>query len=135
MNRWAKSYSIVDHALLHGGYLSHLSHRALALYLFYVVVGDAQGKNFYGVETVLKILRLDHGSFVVAQKELIDAGLIDYRKPNVWLKNLSFHDGSIKDCHNKGDSNKGSRTPPPANRQQNWHSMQEVLEGLLRSKR
>ena len=45
--RWAKSYSIVDHGLLHGGYFHRLSHEAPSLYLFLVVVGDRDGKSYY----------------------------------------------------------------------------------------
>ncbi|OGP96081.1 MAG: hypothetical protein A2157_19010 [Deltaproteobacteria bacterium RBG_16_47_11] len=36
--RWARSYSIIDHQILHGRYLHRLSHESISLYLFLVVV-------------------------------------------------------------------------------------------------
>ena len=74
MTRWAKSYSIVDHKLLHGGYLQRLSHQALAVYLFYVVVGDRNGKSFYAPASIQQILRLSGGEFCDAQSQLKRCG-------------------------------------------------------------
>jgi hypothetical protein len=45
--RWAKSYSIIDHQIFHGGYLSRLSHESMVLFLLLVVAGDWQGRSFY----------------------------------------------------------------------------------------
>ena len=86
--RWAKSYSIVDHQLLHGGFFQKLSHQALALYLFLVVVGDAQGRSYYADLTIQGILRLSERDLSVAREALIKAGLIDYHKPYWWVRNL-----------------------------------------------
>lgn len=93
MKRWAKSYSIVDHLLLHGGYIGRLSHGALALYLFYVVVGDDEGRSYYSSRRIMQILRMGENEFIAVQRELLANRLIDYRKPNVWVNNL----GSMKD--------------------------------------
>lgn len=84
--RCAKSYSIVDHWLLHGGYFQKLSHQALSLYLFLIVVGDRNGRSFYAdptIEGILRLCPLDH-----ARSELIRFGLIDYRQPYWWVKTL-----------------------------------------------
>jgi hypothetical protein len=86
--RWAKSYSIVDHQLLHGKYLHSLSHGALALYLFLVVVGDPEGKSFYSERTLMEILRFSASDFTAALKALVQADLIEYRRPHFWVKNL-----------------------------------------------
>lgn len=87
--RWAKSYSIIDHELLHQGYLHRLSHEAMALYLFLVVVSDREGKSFYNETTIIMILRFSKEIFVQVLKELIDANLIEYRRPYFWVKNIS----------------------------------------------
>lgn len=87
--RCAKSYSIVDHALYHGGYLHRLSHEALALYLFLVVVGDREGKSFHGEATVMQVLRLTQAAFDAARAHLSSEGLIVWRRPYWWVKSLS----------------------------------------------
>jgi hypothetical protein len=87
--RNARSYSIVDHELYHGGYLHRLSHEALALYLFLVVVGDREGRSFYGEATLMEILRLDEAALALARSALMGEGLIDVRKPYWWVRSLS----------------------------------------------
>ena len=86
--RWAKSYSIVDHELLHGGYLQRLSHEALTLYLFLVVVGDRDGKSYYADLTTQEILRMKGECFAGARRELVEAQLILFRSPYYWVKSL-----------------------------------------------
>lgn len=87
--RWAKSYSIVDHSLFHGGYLHRLSHRALSLYLFLVVVGDKNGRSYYSERTIGDILRFHAKDFSDACRELSDVGLIEERAPYFWVRNLN----------------------------------------------
>jgi hypothetical protein len=86
--RWARSYGIVDHQLLHGRYLHRMSHAAMSLYLFLCVVSDSQGKSFYGERTISEILRLSPVQFQTALSELLHLHLIDYRRPYFWLLNL-----------------------------------------------
>jgi len=86
--RWAKSYSIVDHRLLHGGYLQQLSHEALALYLFLIVVGDKNGRSYYAGPTIGGILRLTPHQLDHARSELTRFRLMDYRQPYWWVRNL-----------------------------------------------
>lgn len=97
--RWARSYSIIDHHILHGGYLYRLSHEAMILYLFLVVVGNKSGTSFYGDKTINIILRLSNGMLNQARLELIKEGLIDYRKPYWWVKNITRE---VKDHETKG---------------------------------
>jgi hypothetical protein len=93
--RWAKSYSIVDHRLLHGGYFQKLSHEALALYLFLIVVGDKNGRSYYADPTIEGILHLSREALDEARSCLLHLHLIDYRKPYWWVKNLeSTHERS-----------------------------------------
>jgi len=86
--RWAQSYSIIDHQILHGRYLHRLSHEAMALYLFLVVVGDRQGRSFYADRSITEILRLSGPRLHQTRGELIQEGLISYRKPYWEVKNL-----------------------------------------------
>ncbi len=86
--RWAKSYSIIDHEILHGGYLHRLSHESMILYLFLVIVADRDGRSFYADTTIEDILRLDNASVNNARIELLKEGLIYYQSPYWWIKNL-----------------------------------------------
>jgi len=86
--RWAKSYSIVDHGLLHQGFFQNLSVEALALYLFLVVVSDREGKSYYAEKTIADILRLPREKYSRALSELTLCRLVDFRRPYFWVKNL-----------------------------------------------
>lgn len=81
MTRQAKSYSMVDHHLLHGGYLRRLTHKAMALYLFLTVVADREGRSFYSQRSVANILRMDDFELNRARRELVNERLIDYQQP------------------------------------------------------
>src|SRR4030066_1060250 len=84
--RWARSYSIIDHQILHGRYLHRLSHESMILYLFLVVVGDRQGRSFYSERSIMEILRLSGPTLNHAREELISEGLISYRR-HYWRGN------------------------------------------------
>lgn len=86
--RWAKSYSIIDHQILYGGYLHRLSHEAMILYLFLVVVGDREGRSFYADTTIMDILRLDRGALSSARLELEAEGLIHCRGLYYFVRNI-----------------------------------------------
>ena len=86
--RWARSYSIIDHQMLHGGYLNRLSHESMVLYLFLVVVGDLEGRSYYSDRSISEILRLDCSALDLLRKELMSEGLIGYRKPYWQVKNI-----------------------------------------------
>jgi hypothetical protein len=108
--RNARSYSIVDHELYHGGYLHRLSHKAMALYLFLVVVGDRDGRSFYGEATLMEILRLDEAALALARSALMGEGLIDVRKPYWWVRSLS-RPGAAEPM------GRGTKSPPAARRE------------------
>lgn len=86
--RWAKSYSIVDHQLLHRGFFQYLSVEALALYLFLVVVSDREGKSYYAEKTVADVLKLSPEKYGTALLELVRSDLVDFRRPFFWVKNI-----------------------------------------------
>lgn len=87
--RWAKSYSIIDHEFLHQGYFKSLSLEAMALYFFLVVVGDRDGRSYYAERSIADSLRLSPEKFQRALSDLMLLGLIDFRRPYFWVKNLS----------------------------------------------
>jgi len=70
----------------------------MVLYLFLVVVGDWEGKSFYGEATIMEILRLDWERFDGARSELIREGLIEYRRPYWWVKSISDRRGDGETC-------------------------------------
>lgn len=133
--REAKSYSIVDHALLHGGYLGRLSHAALALYLFLVVVGDREGRSFYSDASVGGILRLLHPALVDARRDLIAAGLIRFQRPYWWVESLSKAlppTAPLHPCTPSLASRREARPPCPAP-EGIRHVVPEALKALIRS--
>jgi hypothetical protein len=87
--RWAQSYSIIDHQILHGRYLHRLSHESMILYLFLIVVGDRCGRSFYSDRSITEILRLSSQDLYHAREELISEGLINYHRPFWELNNLT----------------------------------------------
>ncbi len=90
MKRQAKSYSIVDHYLLHGGYLSRLGHKSLVLYLFLAVVSNSEGRCFYSVRTISNILRMTVEEVYLARDELIKEQLINYTHPHWRVLTLTY---------------------------------------------
>jgi hypothetical protein len=86
--RWARSYSIIDHQILHGRYLHRLSHESMVLYLFLVVVGDRQGRSFYSDRSIMEILRLNGPKLHHAREQLISEALASYKRPYWEVKNI-----------------------------------------------
>ena len=107
--RWARSYSIIDHQILHGRYLQRLSHESMVLYLFLVVVGDRQGRSFYSDRSITEILRLNHPQFHHAREELISECLISYKRPYWEVKNIPQRSEHGRDS--KANDSLSSRRP------------------------
>lgn len=76
-----RSFSWVDHRLVHDQYIDRCSHPAAALYLFLITVADARGMSYYGDETIVKRLSMDMVTLQKARDNLIRAGLIAWKKP------------------------------------------------------
>jgi hypothetical protein len=87
--REAASYGIVDRRLLFDRYVHRMSHKGMALYLFLILAADREGRSFYGDRSIASILKLSPLELEEARKELIDAGLADYRRPYFWVKTLT----------------------------------------------
>lgn len=81
LRRVPRQFSWVDHRLVRDKHIRGLSHQALALYLFLVVVSDAEGLSYYSDEALQRYLNLNKVMTGEARRELCDAGLIAYSRP------------------------------------------------------
>lgn len=81
VRRVPKQFSWVDQRLVREGYIQRCDVSALALYLFLVTVGDAQGLSYYSDESISQRLSVDEQVVSKARQRLINAGLIAYAKP------------------------------------------------------
>ena len=75
------SFSWVDHRLIRHQHLKACDHRAWALYLFLLTVGDAQGLSYYSDAAIGRHLKLDLLQLAAARQQLEQAQLIAYQKP------------------------------------------------------
>ena len=76
-----KQFSWLDHRLVSEHYIDRCTHKAAALYLFLVTVSDANGMSYYADRTLSQRLGMDAAEVTRVRKELVDIGLIAYRKP------------------------------------------------------
>lgn len=76
-----RQFSWIDQRLVRDGYTARCSAEALALYLFLVTVGDAQGLSYYGEKAFERCLTLSRATLARARGELVGAGLIAYQRP------------------------------------------------------
>ncbi len=81
LRRIPKQFSWVDGRLVRDHYLDRCSHPAAALYLFLITVSDAQGLSYYSDQTIERRLRMDCATLAQVRLELVEHGLIAYRKP------------------------------------------------------
>lgn len=133
MLRWAKSYGIVDHGLLHGRYLHRMSPVAMSLYLFLCVVANKEGRSFYAPVTIMDILRFNSGTFDKALVELTGLALVDYRSPHFCLINI---EDKSHDRRSSQSNPLPQRPPAPviqANRQTTLHLAKHSLPSVLRA--
>jgi len=76
-----QQFSWVDGRLVRDHYIDHCSHPAATLYLFLVTVADARGLSYYGDNTINERLAMDSSVLAAARLELVQLGLIAYRRP------------------------------------------------------
>jgi len=81
LRRVPRGFSWIDHRFVRDRYISRCSAEALALYLFLVTVGDAEGLSYYSDGSITRLLPLDSAGVSRARQELIAAELIAYEKP------------------------------------------------------
>lgn len=76
-----QQFGWIDRRVLHEDYLGRCDARALALYVFLVLVADRDGVSFYADATIEQWLSLPVGAVAHARATLIGAQLIAYRAP------------------------------------------------------
>ena len=76
-----RHFSWIDHRLVRDRHIENCTHAAAALYLFLVTVGDAKGLSYYGDPSITKRLSMDQCTLNEARANLIQAGLIAWKKP------------------------------------------------------
>ena len=131
--RWAKSYSIVDHQLLHGGYLHRLCHTSMGLYLFLTVVGDRDGRSFYADTTIMQILRFSERELIHARLQLIQEELIDYQRPYWLVKTIQRRQKHVTTKQRTDQVSAGCQeTELPADTRANRDWSKKCLEDISR---
>lgn len=81
IRRTPRQFSWLDHRLVSDHYIDRCTHGAAALYLFLATVSDARGMSYYSDRTLSQRLAMDEQILAQYRNELIDIGLIAYRKP------------------------------------------------------
>lgn len=76
-----KHFSWLDHRLVRNHHIEQCSHPAATLYLFLVTVGDNRGLSYYGDDSIMSRLSMDGVTLEKARDNLIQIGLIAWRKP------------------------------------------------------
>ncbi len=74
-------FSWIDQRLVRERHIARLSHRAAALYLFLVTVGDAKGLSYYGDKSIGKYLSMDQDELEDARTTLVRTDLIAFKTP------------------------------------------------------
>jgi hypothetical protein len=74
-------FSWVDHRLVRQNYLERCDCVDLALYLFLIIVSDAQGLSYYSNQGICRRLRIEPAALTAARSHLQKAELIAYQKP------------------------------------------------------
>jgi len=81
LRRVPRQFSWIDQRLVRDGHTARCSAEALALYLFLVTVGDAQGLSYYGEKALERYLAFSRETLTRARNALLAAALIAYERP------------------------------------------------------
>lgn len=76
-----RQFSWIDHRLVRDRHIQGPSPSALSLYLFLCTVGDARGMSYYSDGAAGGLLEFSADQLRDARGELMQAGLIAYRRP------------------------------------------------------
>jgi len=74
-------FSWVDHRVVRQNYIERCDCVDLALYLFLIIVSDAQGLSYYSDQAICRRLRIEPMALTAARVHLQKADLIAYQKP------------------------------------------------------
>ncbi len=127
--RLPRSFSWLDHRLARSGHLKKCSSDALTLYLFLVIVGDADGLSYYSDASMCALLPLTKETLSAARKDLINVSLIAYEAPLYQVLGLDGGNSKIQSIAGKGKlvssrdfSRSGSAQP---------QSIEDILKNLF----
>jgi hypothetical protein len=81
LRRVPPQFSWLDQRLFRNGRTAPCDADALALYLFLVVVADAQGLSFYSDASIARLLRWEGLRLAVARRQLVAADLLAFEAP------------------------------------------------------
>lgn len=101
-----KQFSWIDHALVRKKYICGLSCESLALYLFLLTVGDAEGVSYYSDKAIICYLKLDSVAIEKVRLELCQSGLIAFSNPFYQVLSLNNVSGGLEpaSCEEKRSS-------------------------------
>jgi hypothetical protein len=91
LRRIPSQFNWVDGRLVRDRHLDRCSHPAAALYLFLITVADSQGLSYYSDQTLGERLRMDGCLLSQVRLELVQLGLIAYKKPLYQVLDLAVH--------------------------------------------
>jgi hypothetical protein len=92
LRRVPKQFSWVDQRLVRDKHICGLSNESRALYLFLVIVSDAEGLSYYSDAAVERYLSLHPVITAQSRAQLCAAGLIAYRHPLYQVLSLDMVD-------------------------------------------
>jgi hypothetical protein len=81
-------FSWIDHRLVQENYFPRCDHSAWTLYLFLVSVADIDGLSYYSDSSLMRRLKMDELQLSASRRQLIQTGLIAYKKPLYQVLNL-----------------------------------------------
>jgi hypothetical protein len=84
-------FSWIDQRLVRNRHIDRLSHPACALYLFLLMVADAQGLSFYSDCSLGHRLSMSHNVLHEARQELVQHDLVAYQQPLYQVLALDAH--------------------------------------------
>lgn len=92
LRRVPEKFSWIDHRLVQDKRICGVTHSALALYLFLVTVGDADGVSYYSDTSIQRYLMIDEAILSKVRKELCTKDLIAYQHPFYQVVSLDKND-------------------------------------------
>lgn len=72
------SFAFLEHRFLRDGFWATLSHHALLLYIFLVLVADRSGLSYYSFDKICTLLQLSLDEYLAARNTLIQQDLIAF---------------------------------------------------------
>ncbi len=72
------SFGFLEHRFLRDGFWETLSHDALILYVFLILVGDRKGLSYYPYDKICDLLKVTVDDYIAARNNLIQKNLIAF---------------------------------------------------------